>query len=136
MMISPASAVLARSAALILGPIDSSPRTARASARAWLAQWGRADLSVDVETVVSELVTNAVRASGQGGTAVTVLLVLTSLSVAVEVFDRAPGVPVRREPGQGAESGRGLALVAALSADWGWTPARGGKIVWAAVPAQ
>jgi anti-sigma regulatory factor (Ser/Thr protein kinase) len=136
MIISPASTVLARSAPLALGPYDSSPRTARASARTWLAQWGRADLSADVETIVSELTTNAVRASERAGTPVVVLLVLTSRSVAVEVLDSGPGVPVRREPGPGAESGRGLALVAALSADWGWTPARGGKIVWAEIAAS
>jgi hypothetical protein len=48
MMISPASHVLARSHPLTLGPIDSSPRTARASARAQLSEWGRPELANDV----------------------------------------------------------------------------------------
>jgi anti-sigma regulatory factor (Ser/Thr protein kinase) len=127
--------VLARSAPLWLGAYDSSPRTARASARAWLSQWGRDDLSDDTEAVVAELVANAVQASEQDATPVALRLVLATASVMVEVFDNAPGLPAPREPDYLAESGRGLHLVAALSHDWGWTPARGGKVVWAEVPA-
>jgi len=126
---------LARSAPLWLGAYDSSPRTARASARAWLSQWGRADLSDDTESVVAELVANAVRASERHATPVALRLVLAAASVVVEVFDTAPGLPAPREAHHAAESGRGLHLVAALSRDWGWTPARGGKVVWAQVPA-
>jgi anti-sigma regulatory factor (Ser/Thr protein kinase) len=133
MIISAASRVLARSAPLTLGAIDSSPRTARSSARAQLAQWGRPELSDDVEEIVSELTTNAVQASEQAGTAVVVRLILTTVSVAVEVYDRAPGVPVACAPGPGAESGRGLQIVAALAADWGWGPTANGKVTWAEI---
>ena len=127
--------VLAQSAPLWLGAYDSSPRTARASARAWLLQWGRADLSDDTEAVVAELVANAVQASERDATPVALRLVLGPASVVVEVFDTAPGLPAPREADYVAESGRGLHLVAALSRDWGWTPARDGKVVWAEVPA-
>jgi hypothetical protein len=136
MMISAASRVLARSAPLTLGPYDSSPRTARVSARAQLSEWGRADLADDTEAVVSELVTNAVRASEQDATPVAVRLVLTDASVVVEVFDCAPGVPVAREPSVVAESGRGLQMVASMSLRWGWTPIGSGKAVWAEVAAS
>ena len=134
-MITSPSHVLARSKPLVLGCIDTSPRTARASAVAQLAQWGRAELADDLAEIVSELTTNAVQASEPGGTAVVVSLILTSASVAVEVHDRAPGFPVLREPGPGAESGRGLRIVAELSRDWGWLPTRGGKVVWSELAA-
>jgi hypothetical protein len=135
MMISPASHVLARSHPLTLGPIDSSPRTARASARAQLSEWGRPELANDVEEIVSELITNAVKASERDATPVALRLLLTSASVVVEVFDSAPGVPVVYEPGPGAESGRGLQIVAALSIGWGWSPTANGKVTWAEIPA-
>jgi anti-sigma regulatory factor (Ser/Thr protein kinase) len=128
-------AVFARAGLLWLGAYDSSPRTARASARAWLSQWGRNDLSDDTEAVVAELVANAVQASERDATPVALRLVLTPASVLVEVFDRAPGLPAPREADHAAESGRGLHLVAALSLEWGWKPARDGKVVWAKVPA-
>ena len=126
--------VLARSAPLWLGAYDSSPRTARASARAWLSQWGRTELSDDTEAVVAELVANAVQASERDATPVALRLVLAPASVVVEVFDTAPGLPVPRDPDYVTESGRGLHLVAALSRDWGWAPARGGKVIRAEIP--
>jgi hypothetical protein len=57
-----------------------------------------------------------------------------------EVWDQAPGVPVRLSAGADDESGRGLALVDMITGSrWGWRPARSGrgKCVWAefAVPA-
>jgi anti-sigma regulatory factor (Ser/Thr protein kinase) len=130
------AAVLSRAALLCLGPYDSSPRTARASARAQLSQWGRSDLSDDTELVVSELVANAVQASERDGTPVALRLVLTPDSVLVEVFDSAPGLPAPRKADHAAESGRGLLVVAALSVDWGWAPTWGGKVVWAKVPTE
>lgn len=126
---------IAKSAPIWLGPYSSAPGTARASARAQLAQWGRPELADDAELVISELTTNAVRASEAAGSPVAVRLVLTSASVVVQVLDSAPGVPVRYEPGADAECGRGLQLVAALSSDWGWTQTQAGKIVWAEIAA-
>ena len=51
----------------------------------------------------------------------------------IEVEDGSASPPVlRRSSSAGAESGRGLHLVQALTADWGWTPKRGGtKRTWA-----
>jgi anti-sigma regulatory factor (Ser/Thr protein kinase) len=96
---------------------------------------GPADLSDHTEAVVAELVANAVRASERDATPVALRLVLAPASVLVEVFDSAPGLPAPGEADHVAESGRGLHIVAALSRNWGWTPARGGKVVWAEVPA-
>jgi anti-sigma regulatory factor (Ser/Thr protein kinase) len=126
-------AVLARTTPLNLGPIDTSPGTARASARAQLSVWGRPDLVDDAEAVVSELVTNAVQASERGATPVELRMILTTRSVFVEVFDSAPGHPAPRVAGPAEESGRGLRLVTALSADFGWNPTSTGKVVWAEI---
>jgi anti-sigma regulatory factor (Ser/Thr protein kinase) len=125
--------VLARSAPLTLGPYDSSPRTARVSARAQLSQWSRADLADDTAAVVAELVANAVQASERDATPVALRLVLTPRSVVVEIFDRAPGEPAPAAASAEAESGRGLRLVASLSCDWGWARTQEGKVVWAEV---
>ena len=128
--------VLARSALLTLGPIDSSPRTARVSATVQLSQWGRGHLSDDTAAIVAELVANAVTASAAACTPVALGLLLTPSSVVVEVFDQAPGEPVRGIATLDAESGRGLHMVAVLSSQWGWTPLpRAGKVVWAVVAA-
>jgi anti-sigma regulatory factor (Ser/Thr protein kinase) len=126
-------AVLARTTPLSLGPIATSPGTARASARAQLCAWGRGDLAEAAEAVVSELATNAVQASERAATPIVLRLVLTTRSVFVEVFDSAPGCPAPRPQGPAAESGRGLQIVAALAADFGWNPTPTGKVVWAEV---
>src|SRR6185437_11222849 len=41
-----------------------------------------------------------------------------------------PLPPVKRHPAAGAEHGRGLLVVEALSARWGWTPRDPGKAVF------
>jgi two-component sensor histidine kinase len=54
-----------------------------------------------------------------------------STSVAVVVTDPSPHAPVKRDPATGAECGRGLQIVEALSARWGWHPEEHGKAVFA-----
>jgi hypothetical protein len=127
---------LARSALLTLGPIDSSPGTARVSAIAQLFQWRRGRMSDNTASVVAELVANAVAASVSADTPVGFSMTLFASSVVVEVFDRAPGEPLPGVAAPDAESGRGLLMVAVLSSRWGWAPlCRGGKVVWAEVAA-
>ena len=85
----------------------------------------------DAALLVSELFGNSVRHSGSGvaGGMVTVAVTDGDGLVRVEVTDRGgPGVPRLRPAGAGAEGGRGLELVAALAARWGWRR-RGGRIV-------
>jgi len=89
-------------------------RRAREHTRNALLEWGLADYSGDVELIVTELVTNALR-HGTG-------LVSTRISwdsqgdLRVEVHDDGPGRPQRRGPALDAESGRGLAVVDGLLA--------------------
>jgi hypothetical protein len=127
--------VLARSALLTLGPIVTSPRTARVSAMAQLSQWGRGHVAADTAAIVAELVTNAIAASIPADTPVGFGMILTDSSVIVEVYDYAPGEPAPGTPAPEAESGRGLHMVAALSRQWGWSLLRGSKVVWAEVAA-
>lgn len=84
----------------------------------------------DVELVVSELVTNAVRA---GSPTVTVQVSVEDTSLVVRVSDEARGWPEERTAGARDTSGRGLPLVSALTAAGGVRIAEHGKVVWAAL---
>lgn len=95
------------------------------------------------ETVISELVTNAVHASGATldrapGTDraerqnIGLTLRLLPGEVVVEVTDDNPAPPVLAIAAPDSESGRGLLLVDALSKAWGHSPSpSGGKVVFA-----
>jgi anti-sigma regulatory factor (Ser/Thr protein kinase) len=79
----------------------------------------------DVELVVSELVTNAMR-HGRGQ--ITMHLEVAPDRVVVGVQDQGAGQPSPREPDATGVNGRGLALVAILATEWGVRPApAGGK---------
>lgn len=118
---------------LELGALDGAVPSARLHARLVLREWGLAALSDDTELLVSELVTNGVRASrAVGRDAVRMWLVSDLRQVVVFVWDASPLSPARADPGADAESGRGLLLVEALSDRWGhFGYDGGGKVVWA-----
>ncbi len=62
-------------------------------------------------------------------------LTRTDADVVIEVWDANQTAPVRREPGDDAEGGRGLLLVDALSTRWAfYRPRSGGKVVWCSLP--
>jgi len=83
---------------------------------------------------VSELITNAIRASvGVMSPAVALWLFSDGRCVAIHVWDGSGERPVRRDVGADSESGRGLLLVDSLSRDWGSYPRAGGKVVWARI---
>lgn len=86
------------------------------------------------EVLVSELVTNAVKACGEMTRICPVLLWVLPCraGIVLVVWDASPLPPVLSPAGEGAECGRGLMLVEALSERWGWrAAAAGGKFVWA-----
>lgn len=101
-----------------------------------LAAWdiAEADLAT-AELVVSELVTNAVRHGLVPGRLVEVRMTYDlAKTVVIEVSDagdRRPPATVPEDPGDSAESGRGLALVAAFTDAWGIRDREVGKTVWA-----
>jgi anti-sigma regulatory factor (Ser/Thr protein kinase) len=83
--------------------------------------------------LVSEIFSNSVRHSGSAapGETVTVAVIAGDGVVRVEVTDRAgAGTPELRPAGRDAEGGRGLQLVAALAARWGWRRRGGRMLTW------
>lgn len=122
---------------LELGALDSAVPCARLHARQVLWERGLAALGDRAELVVSELVTNAVKASRAmtGGGAVGLWLACGPGEALIAVWDSSTRPPVRVQAGGEAEHGRGLVLVEALSHRWGWCPGDGriGKFVWAIV---
>lgn len=84
----------------------------------------------DLELLATELVTNAVR-HGSGD----VLLTLDQEDdhLLVTVTGAAAADPAVRSPSSEAPSGRGLAIVAALANEWGWSREGEQVTVWARV---
>lgn len=81
--------------------------------------------------LLSELVTNALRHGSPPGREIAVSLHRYDGLLRMEVEDAGDFLPRPRTPGLDDECGRGLALIAALSDDWGVAPRQGpGKRVW------
>jgi serine/threonine-protein kinase RsbW len=120
--------------ALALPGIPESVPVARRRVRAALGFHGLGEFTEDAEVITSELVANAVRHACEDGTkAIGVILAHAGIpaAVTVAVSDCSPQVPVRRDTPAGSEQGRGLQIVEALSAHWGWRCGGGGKVVFA-----
>ncbi|MET7596902.1 ATP-binding protein [Streptomyces sp. NPDC004082] len=88
----------------------------------------------DAVLAADEVFANAVR-HGSAGTAdlITVTVECTGRHLRVTVADSSPTAPSARPRDVTAESGRGLAIVAALADDWGVAPPEPGghgKRVW------
>jgi GAF domain-containing protein len=87
------------------------------------------------ELVVTELLTNALL-HGCPPVRVGVGISDDGTTARLEVHDGSRALPVRPRASVDAMTGRGLALVDALSEEWGVLPAGDGKVVWAAVTEQ
>ena len=141
---------------LELGALPGAVPCARLHARLVLTEWEQADLGDSVELIVSELMTNALRASmdpvagrpgyGADGRAASLGLRLASdrQQVLVEVWDGATEPPVPGQVSHDGETGRGLLMVEAVSSRWGYYYAarqprctapdeRAAKVVWALI---
>jgi serine/threonine-protein kinase RsbW len=120
--------------ALALPGTPESVPIARRRVRAALGLHGLGDFAGDAEIITSELVANAVQHACQDGIK-TIGVILTHAgtpaAVTVAVSDCFPHVPVRRDTPAGGEQGRGLQIVEALSAHWGWRRRGSGKVVFA-----
>ena len=115
---------------LALAAVPTAVRCSRMFARLCLRQWGLPSLAGDGELVISELVTNAVKATGvtdaaprwsqlAGLATIDVRVMLFERSIVIAVWDRDPAAPVLQEPGRpDGENGRGLSIVAALCQRW------------------
>ena len=117
---------LPRRISLAAGPAAAGE--ARSQVRAAVYAWNvPVDLAV-ADLLTSELVTNAItHAAGER-----VMLVITCVcgQLRVDVHDTSPAAPVLVDAPVDAETGRGLMLVASLSAGWGCYRTPAGKAVY------
>ena len=110
----------------------ASPSAARAAVSEACDQLDLQPLTDDLQLVVSELVTNAIRYADPP---VELEIEVSDDAVTVAVADGTPGRPVpqdRDDPD--AEGGRGLLLVDLLAAESGVRPQPPGKTIWASLP--
>jgi anti-sigma regulatory factor (Ser/Thr protein kinase) len=107
-----------------------SVHAARHVVKAALAEWNMSALADTAELVVSELASNAVVHARRGSFRVT-LNFIGGNRVRVAVFDRSTTLPAQSVPDGDEDHGRGLAIVDAVSRQWGADPLRWGKRVWA-----
>lgn len=94
------------------------------------------DLTFTAVLLVSELVTNAYTAMAgiTRATHIEFSLRLFDDHLLAEVIDISPKPPVLKKPWDDAENGRGLALVDALSQEWGYFRHRDKKVVYFILP--
>jgi hypothetical protein len=118
----------------------TAPREARRRIGKLLPDWSLSQFEISTSLIASELVTNAVASTTailRAGDMPPVLLWLRGgpSIVAVLTWDAADAPPTPRDASDTDESGRGLAIVAALSAASGYYYPAGsaGKITWAIV---
>ena len=114
---------------LLLTRGAESVREARRFVARTFAGAGWADQRDIAELLVSEIATNAIR-YGTPPYEVTIDVRGDVVEVAVSDDDPNPPRPVDSLGDELAESGRGLALVAALADEWGTRTRSGGKTVW------
>jgi anti-sigma regulatory factor (Ser/Thr protein kinase) len=124
--------------------LPTSPFWARRYTRSFLdsCQGISEDTAATAELLVSELVTNAVRFADDPARPLRyserARASLVSLSLRhfregllIEVHDTDNNPPIRSNPDDDAENGRGLMLVDALSKEWSYFfPPGGGKVVY------
>jgi anti-sigma regulatory factor (Ser/Thr protein kinase) len=93
------------------------------------------EVSLDIQTVVSELATNAIRAQCRR---LSLALDAHHSYMRIATSDDAPGEPIKQKLDPNVPHGRGLLIVDALSTRWGVTRENGTKTVWAdiALPAN
>ena len=120
--------------AFVLPSVPESVPMARFHVRAALSLHGLDHYANDAAAITSELVTNVVQhVCGDGTETVGVTLERTQNpeAVTVVVSDSSPDGPAMHEASADSERGRGLRIVAALSAHWGWHPEENGKAIFA-----
>jgi hypothetical protein len=130
---------------LPLGALPTAIACARLHTKQVLWEWGLDGLVDSAELVVSELTTNAQKASvGLTGSRfdgrwrlgvppIRLWLCADKERVVIQVWDGNDRAPQPQETDLLAESGRGLLLVETLCAEWGTFIPEGasGKVVWA-----
>jgi hypothetical protein len=130
---------------LDLAAVLTAVSCSRAFAKLTLDTWGASSIVDDTPLVFSAIVHNPPKATGvttphpawtelDEPQCVTVRLVGLDESIVIEVWDVDPHLPAESQAELDAESGRGLWLVAELTAKWGSYPVARGKVVWGELP--
>jgi serine/threonine-protein kinase RsbW len=122
------------SSALEFAPLPTAVPCARLHASHVLREWGLRAIADDATLIVSELITNAADASIvlPERPPITLRLLAREKSLIIQVWDQSPLDLEPREADPGAECGRGLTVVAALSERWGCErTGNSSKVVWA-----
>jgi anti-sigma regulatory factor (Ser/Thr protein kinase) len=109
----------------LLLPFEAEPK---AVGQLRHASWGAPHLTDAAELAVSELATNVIRHVGEGTPAALVMEARDD-RIRVELHDTGKSMPHCGQAGPDEISGRGLALVAAVSDGWFALPTPGGKAV-------
>jgi anti-sigma regulatory factor (Ser/Thr protein kinase) len=126
-----------RVSALELGSLPTAVGCARTHTKLVLAEWALSHLAGDAQVLVSELVTNALRASWNlaGNPPIALRLLAEDRHLIIEAWDQCvSGYDLRPRDDPDAEHGRGLTVVAALSNRWGVRRASlNYKVVWCEV---
>lgn len=113
-----------------LPPDPSSPAVARQLLREVLTECGRDHWRDAAELALSELTTNSVL---HAHSHMIVRIRCGPEELRVEVEDTSQTIPQQRSYGQISTTGRGLALVAAVASEHGFSRTTAGKIVWFAL---
>lgn len=117
---------------LTLASRPDAPSYGRLLVQRQLRAWGIAHMIDETQLVMSELLTNAVKASAELTTIRIRLVVMEGTSLLIEVRDGNPEPPILKDATSDNEGGRGLMIVDALCERWGYYhPAHGSKAVWA-----
>ena len=122
--------------------LPNAPKIARDNVTRTLVKWGLDDEHIGIAVlIVSELVTNAVMATGRATGPLEpqpdedIPLIRTNIqhyitTTSIAVWDTDPTPPTILEQYPDAEHGRGLHLVTMLSDEWRHYPYNGGKTIW------
>lgn len=106
---------------LQFGPLPTAVPCARLHTKNVLFEWRLTGLADNAELIVSELMTNAVKASGSFPDVrpVALRLLADRERLIIEVWDHSQDDPHSAYVGSDSAGGRGLVIVEALSARWG-----------------
>lgn len=97
-----------------------SAQIARFYVRATLTYHDLGEFTEHAEMIISELAGNVIEHANAPSFTAWLLLLPGQDRVAVIVADPSPLPPVKGDPSDVAECGRGLLIVEALSVRWGW----------------
>ena len=119
------------SSQLEMAPLPTAVACGRLHARNVLHEWRLSHAAEDASILVSELLTNSVKASCHQNSSVCLRLLADHSQLIIEAWDRNPRPPELRHAGHLDEGGRGLNVIAAIAVRWGYYRSGNWKVVWA-----